>query len=384
MNKITNFQLPTKVYFGQGSISEIGSLAEKFGKKALIISTRHWVKQKKALEQISKSLLEHNVRHLFYDAIKSEPNTKLVNSCMAYTTSEKVDLIIAIGGGSVIDIGKAVSVLVNNYGNVNRYLEVDGSYILKHRGIPFIAIPTTSGTGSEVTRNAVILNTKTKMKRSVRSDLMFPEIAIVDPELTLHLPPQLTALTAMDAFAHLTEGYFSKKANELSELFSLYGINLIKRSLPKAVKSGAGDIEIRSDLAMASLMGGFVLNNSGMGICHALSGTLGGMFKVPHSIAVALTLPAVFEYLFSKTNKAKKAARILSPSIKTRKKLVPWFKKFYSRAGINHSLQDFGILKKHFKQIASLAMTSNSIKSSPVKPLKKDLIAILEKTYSEF
>lgn len=384
MDVIYDFQLPTKVYFGPGTISEIGVLSSQFGKKALIISTRHWVKQKKALEQISRSLLENNVRHLFYDAIKSEPTTKLVNSCMAYTTSEKIDLIIAIGGGSVIDIGKAVSVLVNNYGNVNRYLEVDGSYILKHKGIPFIAIPTTSGTGSEVTRNAVILNTKTKMKRSVRSDLMFPEIAIVDPELTLHLPPQLTALTAMDAFAHLMEGYLSKKANELSELFSLYGISLIKRSLPKAVGSDAGDIKARTDLAMASLMGGFVLTNSGMGICHALSGTLGGMFKVPHSIAVALTLPAVLDYLFDKTEKARKASRILSPGIKTRKSLIPWFKKFYLKSGIKQSLQDFDIQKKHFKQIASLALTSNSIKSSPIKPPKKDLISILDKACSEF
>ncbi len=383
MKEIFQFFQPTKIVFGPGAVSEVSKLAFGLGKKALVITSQFWLKEKKVLQRLSKNLSKNNVRHLYYPAVSPEPKARTVNSAVSFAQSEHVDLVIAIGGGSVLDVGKSVAILLKNFGRVERYLELDGSYEIKKKGVPFIAIPTTTGTGSEVTKNAVLFNRKTKMKRSMRSKFMFPTYAVIDPKLSISLPPDMTALTGIDAFSHLIEGYLSKKSNVLTDVFSVYGINLIKQSLPKACKEKSKDIKVRSNLSIASLLGGFALSNSSMGICHGLAGTLGSIKSIPHSVAIAVLLPHVLGFMHGKVDKIKILSRILMKKCGTKKELKNWFRTFYKKIGLKYRLADFEISTDDIKNIARSTLTTNSIKGSPVPVKREDLINILKKALAE-
>ncbi len=383
MKNIFQFFQPTTIIFGPGAVSEVAKLASGLGRKALVITSKFWLKERKVLQRLSKNLLKNNVRHLYCQAISPEPKSRTVNSALSFAQSEKINIVIAIGGGSVLDVGKSVAILLKNFGRIERYLEIDGSYKIKNPGVPFIAVPTTTGTGSEVTKNAVLFNNKTKMKRSVRSEFMFPTYAVIDPKLTVSLPKDLTALTGIDAFAHLIEGYLSKKSNILTDVFSVYGINLIKLSLPKTCMDKSTDIDLRSKLSLASLLGGFALSNSSMGICHGLAGTLGSIKSIPHSAAVAILLPHTLEFMHGKIDKIKILSRILIKKSGTKKELRNWFRTFYKKIGLNYKLSDFDINSEDMKNIAQSALTTNSIKGSPVSVKKADLINILKKALAE-
>ncbi|MCK4665506.1 iron-containing alcohol dehydrogenase [Candidatus Dependentiae bacterium] len=383
MKEIFQFFQPTTIIFGPGAVSEVTKLAAGLGKKALVITSNFWLKERKVLQKLSKNLVKNKVRHLYYPAVSPEPKARSVNSAVSLAQSEHVDLVIAIGGGSVLDVGKSIAILLKNFGRAERYLELDGSYKIRNKGVPFIAIPTTTGTGSEVTKNAVLFNNKTKMKRSIRSEFMFPTYAVIDPKLTVSLPQDLTALTGIDAFTHLIEGYLSKKSNILTDVFSVYGINLIKHSLPKACKDKAKDIDVRSKLSLASLLGGFALSNSSMGICHGLAGTLGSIKSIPHSAAVAILLPHVLVFMHGKLDKIKILSKILMKKSGTKSELRNWFRTFYKKIGLNHKLVDFDIKPEDLKNIAQSALKTNSIKGSPVSVKKIDLINILKKALAE-
>ncbi|HDS09692.1 MAG TPA: iron-containing alcohol dehydrogenase [Firmicutes bacterium] len=373
-----NFQFytPTKIIFGPDSFRAIGDYARGLGKKALVITCRFWFRERTVLKHLSNELNRVKIRHLFFEGVLPEPTTAAVNRAVSFAESENVDLIIGLGGGSVIDVGKATAIMIKNHGRVDKFLEIDGNYELKNKGVPYIAVPTTAGTGSEVTRNAVLLNPKSGVKRSLRSEYMFPDIAVIDPVLSLSMSRELSAFTGLDALVHLIEGFISVKSNHMTDILGLHGIELIKRNLISSCSRKSEDINVYSNLAFASLVGGLMLSNSGMGICHALAGGLAGKPGFTHSTAVAFLLPVVLDYLSDKSEKAVTVIKHLI-AYKEDKNILDWFRYFYKRLGISDELGRHTITHHDQVEIAAAALNTSSIKGSPVQITKKCLLNIL-------
>ena len=224
-------------------------------------------------------------------AVAGEPTVELIAQGLQQARAEKCDVVIAICGGSVIDAGKAIAGLLPNPGEVLDYLEVVGKgNALQNPATPFIAVPTTAGTGSEVTRNAVLGVPARQVKASLRSPFLLPRLAVVDPELTLNLPPSITARTGLDALTQLIEAYVSIRANPVTDGFCVQGIPLAARSLRRAFHHG-DDAAARSDMSLAALFSGLALANAGLGVIHGFAAPLGGRFTAPHGAVCAAILP---------------------------------------------------------------------------------------------
>jgi alcohol dehydrogenase class IV len=223
--------------------------------------------------------------------IHGEPTVETVRRGAQLARAEDCDLVIALGGGSAIDAGKAIATLLSNGGDPLDYLEVVGqAKPLTRPSAPFIAIPTTAGTGAEVTRNVVLSSPEHRVKASLRSPYMLPRLAVVDPELTLDLPAALTASTGLDALTQLIEPYVSCRANPLTDLYCVEGMRLAASALRRAWRDGH-DLAARTDMAFASLLGGLALSNAGLGAVHGFAAPLGGMFEAPHGALCAALLP---------------------------------------------------------------------------------------------
>jgi len=268
-----------------------------------------------ALDRLTHLLKENNLEYIIYENIPSDPTVETVDEGTNLARKGNCNLVIALGGGSVLDAGKAISAMATNEGSVADYQEIEGKgRKFQHKPIPFIAIPTTSGTGSEATRNAVITNTKLGLKKSIRDPWLIPEVALVDPELTLSLSPRITAICGGDALTQCIESYLGKKNQEITDALALHAIGLIGKSLVKAVKEGK-NLEARKDMAMAALLSGLCLSNSGLGAAHALSHPLGVHYKIPHGLSCAVLLPYVMEYnLPVVTKRMAKIAQSLCPN----------------------------------------------------------------------
>jgi alcohol dehydrogenase class IV len=284
------FATATRVIFGRGAIKEAGVLAKEFGRRALIVSGREAGRAKQLTEILQR---EDMASTLF--AVHGEPEIETINNGTALAKREGCELVISIGGGSAIDAGKAIAAMLTNGGELLDYVEVIGKgKALAHPSAPFVAIPTTAGTGSEVTRNAVLGSPQHRVKVSLRSPFMLPRLALVDPELTLTLPPALTASTGLDALTQLIEPYVCTRANPMTDAICREGMARVARSLRAAVADGS-NMKAREDMSIASLLGGLALANAGLGAVHGFAGPFGGMFSAPHGAVCAALLPHVME-----------------------------------------------------------------------------------------
>ncbi|HME00425.1 MAG TPA: iron-containing alcohol dehydrogenase [Terriglobia bacterium] len=280
------FGTASRILFGAGTVRELVPAAKEMGRRALVVTRRcsepsAWLV--KQLESTGVSCLPFTVA--------GEPTLDLVRSGLESARQGACDLVISFGGGSAIDAGKAIAALLTNPGEPLDYLEVVGrGQPLNHGPAPFIAVPTTAGTGSEVTRNAVLALPEHRVKVSLRSPLMLPRLAVVDPELTLGLPPAVTASTGLDALTQLIEPNVSVRANPLTDGFCREGLGRVSRSLRRAYHQG-NDLEARTDMALASLLGGLALANAALGVVHGFAAPIGGMFPAPHGTVCAALLP---------------------------------------------------------------------------------------------
>ncbi|MFZ2287461.1 MAG: iron-containing alcohol dehydrogenase [Bacteroidales bacterium] len=272
-----------RIYFGSGTISELPGIISNYGKSILLVTgARSFMASPHAdllLRQFESSGI--TFQHV---TVRNEPSPETVDETVAKFRGREPEVVVSIGGGSVIDAGKAISAMLDKTGSVREYLEVVGDKDHSGTRVPFIAVPTTSGTGSEATKNAVISKVgRDGFKRSLRHDNLVPDAAIVDPELTLDCPPEITAAAGMDCFTQLTEAYMSTKANEYTDALALQGISAIKRSLVRSYTHG-DDTEARSDMSFAALTSGICLANAGLGAVHGLAGTVGALFGIPHGV----------------------------------------------------------------------------------------------------
>ncbi len=279
------------IYFGSGKISELTGIAGKFGTSVLLVTGKSSFINSPHSESLSGQFRKHDIQ-VHNVRVTSEPSPELVDETVERFADKKINVVISIGGGSVIDAGKAISAMLGKPGSVRKYLEVVGNKEHPGTKVPFIAVPTTSGTGSEATKNAVISKVgKDGFKRSLRHDNLVPDIAIIDPDLTLNCPPDITAAAGMDCFTQLTEAYLSDKSNEYTDSLATEGLKAVKRSLIRCFTHG-DDINARSDMSFAALTSGICLANAGLGAVHGLAGTMGAMFDIPHGV-VCGTLMAV-------------------------------------------------------------------------------------------
>jgi alcohol dehydrogenase class IV len=281
------FAAPTRILFGEGRLREAGPLAAGMGSRALV------VEGSAGRAEPLVSLLHASGVATAGLRVSGEPTTTLVERGAEHARAERCDLVVALGGGSVIDAGKAVAALLANRGPLRDYLEVVGrGRPLTERSAPLIAIPTTAGTGAEVTRNAVLMVEEERLKVSLRSPLMLPAVALIDPALAHTLPPAITASTGLDALTQCIEPFVSPHASPLTDAVAREGMRRAAGALRRAVRDG-GDADARRDMAVASLCGGLALANAKLGAVHGFAAPLGGMFPIPHGAACARLLPPV-------------------------------------------------------------------------------------------
>jgi len=280
------FATATRIVFGEGSQREVAPAAKQWGRRALLVTGRDPARA----DHLRSALAAEEVSCTIF-AADGEPTIDLVGRGVEHARAEQCDLVIAVGGGSAIDAGKAIAGLLTNPGDLLDYLEVVGSgKPLRNPGAPFIVVPTTAGTGSEVTRNAVLGVPARHVKVSLRSPLLLARLAVIDPELTLGLPPAVTACTGLDALTQLIEAYVSIRANPLTDGFCTEGIVCAARSLRRACEEG-NNLAARRDMSLAALLSGLALANAGLGVVHGFAGPLGGKFPAPHGALCATILP---------------------------------------------------------------------------------------------
>jgi len=385
LSKIGEFYAPGKIIFGTGGLSQVGAEAKRLGSKVLVVLGRSAMRKSGALDCLTHLLKENNLEYIIYENIPSDPTVETVNTGASLARKGNCNLVIALGGGSVLDTGKAISAMVTNEGSVADYQEIEGKdRKFKTKPIPFIAIPTTSGTGSEATRNAVITNTKLGLKKSIRDPWLIPELALVDPELTLSLPPHITAICGGDALTQCIESYLGKKSQEITDALALHAIGLIGKSLVKAVKEGK-NLEARKDMAMAALLSGLCLSNSGLGAAHALSHPLGVYYKIPHGLSCAVLLPYVMEYNQPVvTKKLAKMAECLGENIsslsetESAQRAVEKIKEILTAVGIKENLSEWKIKEEDFPQLIKSAK-GGSLNNNPRDISDKNLTELLYK-----
>ncbi|CAG0937333.1 alcohol dehydrogenase [Thermoflexales bacterium] len=284
------FATANRIIFGQGSIKEAAPLAATFGRRALLVAGSTSDQATTLIDQLDSQ----GVAAVMF-RVSGEPSIETVQEGITIARENGCDVIIGLGGGSALDTGKAIAALLTNPGDPLDYLEVIGRGLpLKQTPLPYLAIPTTAGTGSEVTRNAVLASHEHRVKVSLRSPLMLPRVAIIDPELTYSLPPAITASTGLDALTQLIEPYTCNTPTPVTDALCREGIQRAARSLKRAYQNGS-EVTAREDMCIAALFGGMALANARLGAVHGFAGPLGGLFPAPHGMICARLLPFVVE-----------------------------------------------------------------------------------------
>jgi len=272
-----------QVLFRSGAISDLPAMTEGYGKNIVMVTGSRSFASSRRADRLLEQLRVRGIK-INQVTVAGEPSPGLVDEAVSRLKGARISLVVSIGGGSVMDAGKAISAMMTTDGSVTDYLEVVGSREHPGTKVPFIAVPTTSGTGSEATKNAVISQVgKEGFKRSLRHDNFVPDLVIIDPELTLECPPDITAAAGMDCFTQLTEAYLSDKGSPMTDALAIEGLKAVSRSLLRSYTNG-DDIEARSDMSFAALMSGICLANAGLGAVHGLAGTIGAMFNIPHGV----------------------------------------------------------------------------------------------------
>ena len=303
MSQTKQFRVPSIISTGPGAAKEAGIHAKQLGKKALLVTDANLVKIG-LLEEVKASLDAAGVPYSIYDKVMREPVVEYVEEGLRAFRDAGADIVVSVGGGSPIDTGKAIASLSRNPGEISDYV---GTSKITKPSAPLIAIPTTAGTGSEVTPFTIITNTQTNVKMLISSPHLLPTVALVDPIMTLKMPQGITAATGLDALTHAIEAYVSIKAQPLTDTFALQAIRLISSNLRRAW-SYPDDLEARSSVLMGALQAGLAFANSSVALVHGMARPIGAYFHVAHGISNAVLLPAVIEY--SVTGNPKRYADI--------------------------------------------------------------------------
>ncbi|AYV20069.1 iron-containing alcohol dehydrogenase [Vibrio mediterranei] len=374
------FMTSSRIIFGEGALQSSLSIINQFGYSVLLVTGQ----ERQRADPVIHYLHSQNMRYQ-HVAIRGEPNITMVEETAIMGRRFKPDMVVAIGGGSVLDMGKALAAIIPNQGDVYDYVEVVGRNVpLKTKPIPMIAIPTTASTGAEVTKNAVLKSGQDKVKVSLRDPDMLPDVAIVDPVLTYGTDAYTSGRGAMDAFTHLMEAYVCGEPNPLTDMVCEEGLRRLSYSIISGCKQD--NPKSRADLSFAAMLGGMAITNAKLGAAHGLASALGGKITAPHSVITARLAPHVM------TENIKAAKRAGRSDVLNRYRNMAQILTGRTNASIEDSvlwvnmilerlelplLSEFGVCNTSFEQVAADAMKSVAIKGNPI-PLTEDrLIFIL-------
>ncbi|MEX2231600.1 MAG: iron-containing alcohol dehydrogenase [Cyclobacteriaceae bacterium] len=387
MIKGFGFSQTPHLLFGTGKLSMLPLVAKAFGSKILLITGARSFLASSQGPSLLEQFRSHQMAVQQY-SIDKEPSPAIIDEGVKKHSAFEADCVIAIGGGSALDAGKAISAMLPLNESVEDYLEGAGTKLHPGVKIPFIAIPTTSGTGSEATKNAVISKTgENGYKRSLRHNNFVPNLAIVDPSLTISCPPTTTAASGMDAFTQLLESYLSTTANPLTNALALEGLNRISNSLMKSYREG-NNLEARTDMALASYLSGITLANAGLGLVHGFASPMGGYFDIPHGVICSRLMSSankvtVRKLRLKKTNpeallKYAGVGKIFSSDKNKTKEyyidsLLAVIESLTREMNIP-MLSQYGIQPEHFKKIVDT--TDN--KNNPIALDKEEMLEVLE------
>nr|WP_319510703.1 iron-containing alcohol dehydrogenase [uncultured Draconibacterium sp.] len=378
-----NFSFSTagQIIFGNYSLEKVPDLVAGFGQKVILVTGKNPSRAEELMAKFSPG-----TDTVIFN-IPGEPTTDLIEAGVKLARQHASEVVVGFGGGSVVDSAKAIAAMATNKGELLDYLEVIGrGKPLTEKPLPCIAIPTTAGTGAEVTKNSVIKSPENNVKVSLRSNQMYPDVAVVDPVLTWSIPPSLTASTGVDALTHLLETFVSNQANPYIDMVCREGLTRISRSLRKAYKDG-NDKPAREDMAMASLLGGMALANVKLGAVHGFAGPMGGMFPIPHGAVCACLMTAVIEENIQslresklKSSKYDELAKILTGNEKAiSSDAAIWASELVAELQIP-PLSEFGLTEENFPVLVAKAKVSSSMKGNPAKLTDEQLFRILQRS----
>ena len=373
---------PTSIHFGVGMIDQLGQIVRDVrGSKVLLVLDPN-LREAGLVDSIIAPLDRDSIAYEIFDHIDPEPGLKLADEGAELAKKTGADCVVGVGGGSAMDVAKAIAILVTNGGKAVDYLGVGK---IKKAGLPKIMIPTTAGTGAEVTFTAVFINEETGSKGGMNGDPLYPDAALLDPALTLTLPQNVTAAPGIDALTHALEAYVSTQSHAISDMYAFEAMDLISRNLGMAYANG-DNLEARSAMMLGSLLAGKALATAGVGLVHAMAYPLGGMFGIPHGLANAVLLPYVVEYnIIGNPEKFAQIAELMGEDIEglsqreAANRAVEAVWDLNTDVGIPSSLADLDIPEDKIPEMAEIALTvTRPVENNPRKPTLDDVIRIYE------
>ncbi len=373
---------PTSIRFGCGAVADLGAIVKQLGGSKVFLVADPGLPADNLLNRVTKPLDDNGIPYTLYTNVDPEPGLLLADQGADLARQAGADCVVGVGGGSAMDVAKAVSILLTNGGRAEDYL---GLGKIKKAGVPKIMIPTTAGTGAEVTFTAVFINEKTKSKGGMNGDPLYPDAAILDPELTASLPPQVTASTGVDAFTHAIEAFVSTQAHPISDMYATEAMRLISANLAKAYAHG-GNMAARTNMLLGSLLAGKALATAGVGLVHAMAYPLGGMHGIPHGLANAVLLPYVLQYnLIGAPEKYAEVATIMGCDIKgmnhkeAARCMVEAVFELNMEIGIPATLAELDIPADQIPEMARIALTvTRPVENNPRKPTLDDVISVYQ------
>ena len=374
------FELPTKIEFGIGSIKKLKNELRDLNADNVLIVTDKGVLEAGIVDKIVRTIDDTNINYSVYDEV--EPNPKDYNVEEGAEKAEEIgaDALIGLGGGSSIDCAKSIGVLLSH--QKNQIKNYEGKSTIKNRITPLITIPTTAGTGSEVTFSSVITDTKNDYKMTIKDPLIAPKLALMDPELTKTLPPEVTASTGVDALTHAIEGYTCNQAEPLSDAAALYSIELINEYLRTAYCE-ENNLKARSGMLLGSLLGGIAFSHSDVASVHAMAESLGGLYDAPHGVCNSVLLPYVMEYNmdYAKERYAR-IGKIMNAEFQTNeegaKKAVQKVNKLTKDLNLPE-FSEIGKREKNLEKLSKMAAKNISTESNPRPMNQKDYLKVFKK-----
>jgi alcohol dehydrogenase class IV len=386
MVKAFQFSRLPFIHFGTGKIKVLPGLIRRYEKNIILLTAGESFLKSTYADALSESFRKEGIRY-HHVVIAGEPSPERIDTVSEKYRNEAVDAVVAIGGGSVLDAGKAISAMYGIKGSVREYLEGVGTREHPGTKLPFIAMPTTSGTGSEATKNAVISEIgKNGFKKSLRHDNFVPDIAIVDPELTLSCPADITAASGMDCFTQLTESFLSGNVSEYTDALAWEGIKAVKSYLVKTFQNG-DDIESRTGMSFAALTSGICLANAGLGVVHGFASSVGGMFNIPHGVVCGTLMASANAITVRELRRGVNNPEIINKYVRLGKLFIDtegkpdeyyvdgfidYLRKLSDELNLPH-LSQFGIKEEDIEPICMIT----ELKNNPVKLNTEDLMEIL-------
>ena len=381
---LTYYYLPTRNVFGEGAVKEVGKLMKTLDGKSPLIVTDAFLAKCGMAEDLKKIMEAEGLKVAIFGGAEPNPTDKNVEAGVAAYKAEGCDCIISLGGGSSHDCAKAIGLIVSNGGKIHDYEGID---ISKNKMVPLMAVNTTAGTASEITRFCIITDTSRKVKMAILDWRVTPQIAVNDPVLMKGMPPSLTAATGMDALTHAIEAYVSTAANPLTDAAALKAIDLIQKYLPKAVANGDYMIA-RDKMAYGQYLAGIAFNNASLGYVHAMAHQLGGYYNLPHGVCNAILLPYVEEFNnISNLNRFRDIAEAMGEKIEglstndAAAKGILAIKRLSREVGIPRNLQVLGVKPEDFGIMAENAMKDACALTNPRKYTKEQVVEIYRRAY---